>query len=284
MRVSHSQIASYATCPEQYRLERVLKVPSRPGWALVGGSALHAMTEDHDRAALGLPREMLGSFDEYFDREIADRLERDDSFAPSDWRPSGRSSAAWPNKEDERWWRHHGPIFFDRWVRWVQSVPWDIVVRDDGETGIEVEVDLPLGEVGGDEIVLKGYIDRVLRNPATGEYMVLDIKTGASKQPTPRQLGTYRLALEDKWGEPVSVGTFWDARSGGTGELYNLRPYSIDRLEYQAQALAFARQNGIYIPAPSTMCAACSVSDYCFEYKRESAIEVPQPYDTPESV
>lgn len=47
--MSPSQINSLLTCGEQYRLERVARVPQRPMWAGVGGSVVHKLTEDLDR-------------------------------------------------------------------------------------------------------------------------------------------------------------------------------------------------------------------------------------------
>jgi hypothetical protein len=47
--MSPSQVNSLLTCGEQYRLERVVRVPSRPMWAGVGGSVVHKLTEDLDR-------------------------------------------------------------------------------------------------------------------------------------------------------------------------------------------------------------------------------------------
>ena len=47
--MSPSQISSLLTCGEQFRLTRLLRVPERPMWAGIGGSAVHRMTEDLDR-------------------------------------------------------------------------------------------------------------------------------------------------------------------------------------------------------------------------------------------
>lgn len=47
--LSPSQINTMLTCGEQYRLERVVRVPSRPMWAGIGGSAVHKVTEILDR-------------------------------------------------------------------------------------------------------------------------------------------------------------------------------------------------------------------------------------------
>ena len=47
--MSPSQVNSLLTCGEQYRLERVVRVPSRPMFAGIGGSVVHKITEDLDR-------------------------------------------------------------------------------------------------------------------------------------------------------------------------------------------------------------------------------------------
>ena len=44
-----SQVNSLMTCGEQFRLERVVRVPQRPMWAGIGGSVVHKLTEDLDR-------------------------------------------------------------------------------------------------------------------------------------------------------------------------------------------------------------------------------------------
>ena len=47
--MSPSQVNSLLTCGEQYRLERVVRVPQRPMFAGIGGSVVHKITEDLDR-------------------------------------------------------------------------------------------------------------------------------------------------------------------------------------------------------------------------------------------
>ena len=43
--MSYSRMNSILTCGEQFRLERVLKLPSRESWASVGGNAFHTAVE-----------------------------------------------------------------------------------------------------------------------------------------------------------------------------------------------------------------------------------------------
>lgn len=47
--VSYSQFTGWLKCGEQYRLKRIARVKELPGWAGVGGSALHKATEVLDR-------------------------------------------------------------------------------------------------------------------------------------------------------------------------------------------------------------------------------------------
>ena len=43
--MSYSRMNSILTCGEQFRLERVLKMPAREHWASVGGNAFHNAVE-----------------------------------------------------------------------------------------------------------------------------------------------------------------------------------------------------------------------------------------------
>lgn len=47
--LSPSQISSMLTCGEQFRLQRVERVPQRPMWASIGGTVVHKLTEELDR-------------------------------------------------------------------------------------------------------------------------------------------------------------------------------------------------------------------------------------------
>lgn len=47
--LSPSSINTLLTCGEQFRLERVVRVPQRPMWASIGGSTVHKVTEALDR-------------------------------------------------------------------------------------------------------------------------------------------------------------------------------------------------------------------------------------------
>lgn len=47
--VSYSALTTYLDCGWKYYLSRIEKVPERPTWYLVGGSAVHEATEVYDK-------------------------------------------------------------------------------------------------------------------------------------------------------------------------------------------------------------------------------------------
>lgn len=50
--MSYSRMNSILTCGEQFRLERLLKVPVREHWASIGGNAFHSVVEKIIKAEL----------------------------------------------------------------------------------------------------------------------------------------------------------------------------------------------------------------------------------------
>lgn len=271
MRLSHSQLTSWASCGERHRLERVLRIPSTPGWALIGGSAVHEATENYDNARLGIETAQP-DFREIMERRIAEA--EDESGIPRDgFKASGRASKENPNKEDLNWWLAQGPVMLKRWIVFTQNVPWDIWIMPNGKPAIEVEYTLNLANVA-----IRGYVDRVMVD-REGNLIVVDLKTGSSKQATPRQLGTYKVGLEDRFpGNVFRYGTFWDARGGTSSPLASLNGYTRARIQWQYGKVRQAKELGIYIANPSMLCGSCGVRDYCYEYTPDADANVQPPW------
>lgn len=272
-RLSYSQLQSWATCGEAYRLERVIGVPQRPGWALIGGSTVHKLTEEHDFRLLGVDMPER-SWDTVFE-EYTVEAEEKHGISRDDFKASGRSSAKWPNKENPDWWRSEGPSMVARWVNFRRTAPWDVWITPEGEPAIELQFELDL--LDGD-VIVRGAIDRVM--VADGFLVVVDVKSGSRPQPTPRQLGGYKVALEERYpGVDIRYGAFWDARSGSTSAPAALGRFTRERLEYQYGALRHAREVGLYLPSPSALCGSCSVNAFCSEYGGERYHEVPAAWE-----
>lgn len=48
--VSWSSFEAWLSCGKRYQLQKIIRVEQRPGWAAIGGSAVHAATEHLDLA------------------------------------------------------------------------------------------------------------------------------------------------------------------------------------------------------------------------------------------
>ena len=268
-RLSYSQLNSWAGCGERYRLERIVQVPQRPAWNLIGGSTVHELTEQHDLSRLGVDT-VSYTFDEVFERRTVE-AEQNSGFDRTEFRSSGRASKDWPNKEDNTWWAANGPAMVNRWVTFVNNVPWDIWVTPDGKPAVELDFLLPLFPDGTGEptVEVKGFIDRVMVD-RDGNLIVVDVKTGASKQPTARQLGVYRVGLLHRFGVEAAFGSFWDARSGSASPLVSLANYDLARVTWQYEQVRRARALNIYIPNPGPLCGSCSVNESCYEFSLDA--------------
>lgn len=273
--LSHSQIKSWTHCGEQFRLEKVVKVPSTTGWALPGGSAVHTMSEVHDLNMLGLDTSHLPpTFEEAFELEIVEREERA-GISRDSFRASGRASKENPNKEDYDWWLRSGPVFVASWNRWIEQVPLEIWTTPEGTPAIELENVTLIG----DNLKSKGYIDRILTTPGSDqpEYVV-DLKSGSRKEDSPEQLGAYREDTRQRFGIAPPKGFFFYVRTGMPSETYSLNEFSVPRREWLYQQVARAKREGIFIPHPSSMCGSCGVRDYCVYQNGVKSGEIRPPW------
>lgn len=271
--LSYSGLSSYTTCGQRYWIERMVGEKGGTSWALLGGSAIHEMTADHDQGKATDP------FAQYLENQIAYKLAA--GVDETQISATGRASRDWPNKRDKAWWLHHGPIIFQKWLSWSAVCPWETLVvweQDDNQTehwplcdGIEFEVS---GFIGDNFI--KAYVDRAYVLPS-GEAVVLDIKTGTTKPYDNLQLGVYAVLMEKTLGVRPSYGYYWMAESGGTAEPVDLTRYTEDYLD-----LLFAQQlrglkAGVFLPSVTPMCSACGVREFCPAVGGSRAHEIPTP-------
>lgn len=280
MKLSHSQLNGWATCGHRYYLERVARVPQVPAWNLIGGSAVHEATEQWDKQRLGVALPVY-DFEEIFARLTAD-AEDDSGRDRSTFRATGRASKEWPEKENDAWWLHHGPAMVERWKTFVNNVPWDIWIMPDGTPAVELgfEFGLDPDDSGEPRVSLRGFIDRVFID-RQGNLIVVDLKTGASKQMSTRQLGTYRVGLQQVYRVDALDGAFWDARAG-VAYPAPLNEYTWERLSWQYSRVRVARELNIFIPNPSNLCSSCSVQEWCYEKNPDANAAVRPPWVSPD--
>lgn len=277
--MSHSQVSSLQTCGWRYVLEKGLHVPQQPSWATVGGSAVHTATEWWDNWTLNgewvTDRPTIEKlFHDAFDKSIAERLEQEPDFTTDQWRASGRASKAWPNKEDEQWWRSEGPSQVMSWVTWrTNNAQWEIAMFGD-QPGIELECN-PV--IGGQPV--KQFIDRAFTNPEQTDILLVDIKSGARVPDSNEQVGAYGLGLEETFGVRARWGAYWLSRTGGTTQFVDLRLWSKDRLDHIYRTMQAVREQGLFLPKESNMCSGCSVRDYCFQVGGVHSDSMPTPWE-----
>lgn len=265
--ISYSQVSTYLTCGEQFRLERVVRAPSRPTWAAVGGSAVHAATEAHDLALFGSGASLSElTFSHHFEIAKAEAVERS-GFTPEEWKVTGRASKDWPEKEGERWWLHHGPIFCARWQAWSSNCGWDIWVTDEGVPAIELGLQPTFGG-----ILDKMFIDRVFTT-SSGDLVVVDLKTGSRTPPSPEQLGDYATGMEQVLGRRPKYGTFWMARTGGTTTVEELDGHTREAVDHRYSLARKGMEAGVFVAHPSNMCGSCGVRDACYAVAGKDAAD-----------
>ena len=289
--LSYSQKSGLGECGGRYYLERGQKVPQRPGWANVGGTAAHSTTEELDRRLYegaehtSTREDLRGIFESYFAAET-EKTERISKHDRTEFRASGRASKEWPDKETPAWWLQKGPEMCLQWVRWRDAYPYQIAEFDkvDPETGeavpsLAIEVEgRPM--TGGVEVV--AFIDRVFvdnTDPENPVYIILDLKFGSREPSGSDQLDTYRVSLRDTTGIDARWGTFWMGRKGVSTPAVDLFKTPYEKFEYDYAKAHEQRMNNDFRYKPSMMCGSCSVNKYCPSWGGEFADTVPQPWE-----
>lgn len=294
--LSYSQKSGLAECGGRYYLERGQRVPQRPGWANVGGTAAHSTTEELDRRLYEAGEhvsefeDVRGIFESFFAAET-EKTERITGFSRDEFRASGRASKEWPDKETPAWWMQKGPEMCAAWVRWrdaseflIAEVPCiDTHDTPDGPyevEGVKLAIELeghPI--VAGVEVV--AYVDRLMVRETTDgpEYLVLDLKFGSREPASGEQLDTYRIAIRDGYGIDPRWGTYWMGRKAVSTTSYDLHATPYAKVEYDYRKAHEQRMNNDFRYKPSMMCNSCSVNAYCPVFGGEYANTIPQPWD-----
>lgn len=251
--LSHSALSQYLRCGEQYRLERVEKIPTPPAWYFIGGKAVHLATQWMDQKG-EYPyseNQLAYLWSQAYDQEIAEAFEgwpEDD-----EWLQAGRQG----RRQDYTYWDMRGLMCVKAWHDWRTDPERNLVIDSIEE---EIEVPLPSG------IILKGYIDRVFRDPDGLDRHVLDIKSGSKRPTNPIQLGMYKIGYELKHpGLKVVSGAWWMAKDGKEF-VQKIDHITLEMLDDWARAYYRGVENDVFIPNPGDACFFCAVKDHCKAY------------------
>lgn len=266
--LSVSQIHAIQENSWHWFLERVARVPQVPSWALVGGKAYHSLTEYLDNHAITDDEwvtdhgQMAELWEQFLAAAVAEEQERKPEFPVEQWKASGRASRQWPDKEDRKFWSEMGTVWALTYVTWRLNNPTWEIAEINGQPAIETEIG---GTFKGAGLPLVGYIDRVFRNTQTGDYMVVDLKSGVRTPQDTLQLGTYSLMLDLMYGIRPRWGAFWMARTGGTSvpaDLHNDWPHS--RLEHEIRSTEAIIRNSALSCNVSGFAPNSSAAQFCY--------------------
>lgn len=283
--MSYSQGSTYQRSGYAAYLERVARIPSRPHWSTLGGSAFHNWAEAYNLNAHGLdipvhtPAEALrAAVDDALKR--ADGLYTEDQIRASK-SGKGITKAAWPNGADRKWIEHHLPIWIDSFKRWQNAIPWDLALLPDAETGVVT----PAVEVGFEFMVapnvrMRGSVDAVYQDRTTGRYILVDYKAGARQPSSPQQLAVYRTALADQYDIQADEGTYFMVREASTTPVYDLRKYTPEFLRWFYATAADRKEARDFLPDPDHMPGMCGFSEtFCWYCGGELADTIYQPWE-----
>jgi putative RecB family exonuclease len=252
--VSWSQLSSWLKCGQQFKLERIDRVPQTPSVWLVGGSAVHQWTEAYDKA------EDVPTWYDLFDSLVAKQHE-ESGVDPRLWRVAGRATKEKPAGEDLAWWREAGLMMCADYVAWKNDYAKDWHFYEPG-----IEVDVSAAFAGG--ILVKAHLDRLLVMP-TGELIVVDIKTG-TRVPDFQQVGLYATCVERTLGVRPSFGSYYLTRKGRLESPVNLDWLNGDYWDEVFAKFQIALDNEVFLPNPSPLCRTCSVNQHCSYFNPES--------------
>lgn len=252
---SVSQVSEFSDCGMRYRLSRRDGVAQMPAWWFVGGTAIHASVESMVSAGsslhLSTPLDSDAIQALWKDRlasAVAEAMR--ESTVPMDhWLAGGQG------KETYTWWLYAGPEMLDRYQKWhidMLNQGWRF-----GES--EREFLLNVGETP-----VKGFIDQTWMKYDEGKVLIVDLKSGSSKQTDDFQLDVYAEAIRRLATTELEIsGCYLDLRTGIASAPIEATPARWRLAEYRIKTMDEAERLGLYLPRPSHFCKSCGVRRAC---------------------
>lgn len=200
-----------------------------------------------------------------FEQYVETELER---IGDGEIRAAGRATKANPNGEDGAWWRENGPKQIQAWIDWRLANPNLKLAKFNGTPAVEVEV----SALFPNDVLLRGYIDRVFIDESTGEYLIVDIKTGSRTPVSPLQLAFYRVALEQTLDVSPKFGAYWMGRQGTLSSVQELW-YPTEMIVSWLDKAKTIIDNELFIPHVTSFCSSCGVRESCTAQNPVIAVE-----------
>lgn len=256
---SVSQLSTYTQCSEQYRLQRVAKVPQQPAAWFVHGSAFHHAIEEYELSDRQMTEEQAKQAGyAYYDREIAEQLEKEPDYAR--WMTGGAKKG----ENDIRDRRERMADQVGIYISYAEAHADEWRIYPIGPRGKAVELELNL-VFGG--VTVKGFIDQV-REYRDGRLVPVDLKSGSKEPASGFQLAVYAQAINEYLGVLPTSGAFFMPKlkrdQSLVGDVWkDLSAWNRDLLDGMFRDFDNAERAGIYLPNPGDGCRTCGVAEYC---------------------
>jgi CRISPR/Cas system-associated exonuclease Cas4 (RecB family) len=257
---SVSQLTSWLSCGEAYRLERFAKAPQRPAAWFAQGIAFHEAIEfweKHDRKpAL---EDALEVYETAWDREEAAAHEK--GWAWNQW------TTGTPKRDGKADVAIRRPKGMDQVSDYMEyallnAEEWRILTLPNGEKALEQRFEMDLG-IPGNLVRVVGYIDQMVEY-RNGAIRPRDLKTGTKRPEWEVQLGVYALAMRDCFGiQDVWHGDYYMAKDRGVTKPYDLAKFTRETVTDWFHTLQTAVEHEVFMPNPGSMCNVCSVWEWC---------------------
>jgi putative RecB family exonuclease len=247
-------------CPLLYRLRVVDRIPEKPSREAVRGTVVHQVLED------------------LFDLPASSRtLEQAGSMVPGAWQ---KVLAEEPELADSLF---EDPSDVHGWLNSALPLLTTYFTLEDptrlepAQREMHVEVTLDEG------LVLRGFVDRLDRNPA-GDLRIVDYKTGRApgngyEQKALFQMRFYALII---WKSMGVLPRLLQLLYLGSGHVIRYEPDEADlesterKIRALWSAINAAHESGNWPPSPSKLCDWCDFKRFCPEFGGTPP-ELPQP-------
>ncbi|MGS2646038.1 RecB family exonuclease [Streptosporangium sp. G12] len=253
-RTSVSRITSIARCGTAFELERVMRLPSLPAGWLAQGTAIH---EAANRWELSGRTMSIPEAQEVFKRTWTAEIAKADAVEPDRdrWLVGGRKKVSNDLRD-----RYDGG--FEQVANYItynlEDTSLQPYLMPDGSVAAEVGFEI---EFQG--VVVRGYIDIIMQDTATGEPLIRDIKSGAKVPSVPFQLIVYRKAMREILGIDVTWGDFFMTRDGKPTRAIDLTTLDNEWIEKWFVRQVEIERQGLYLPNPGDACRTCGVAPHC---------------------
>lgn len=255
---SLSGLKLYSTCSLSWKFQKFDGIKNQPAAWLPQGTAFGGVAEVWEKSFRYMTEvEQKEFYYNLFDSEILKYKEVQPDLTK--WLTMGRTRIQTDiDNRRERGW-DQWLVYRDRAMR--EAGTWKVWELPDGTPAVEVSFNVDLG----DDLIVRGYVDIVKEWIGSGELTVNDLKTG-NREKSSRQLGVYRLALNEVFGAGITSGSFYYAKDDTYSRSFDLSVWTEDYLREQFTAMQKGIENRVFIANVGDFCGLCPAKAQCPDY------------------